>query len=107
MKTLTRCFILATLLSAGSGTVADAQQFTGGIRGKVADANGVIPGATVTVTNEATNVSRDTVTNEAGEYNVPALTSRALLHPSDRSPATRRSNAVAFAFRRSSSSRST
>jgi hypothetical protein len=53
------------------GSVADAfsQQFTGGIRGTIGDANGVIPGIAITVTNEGTNVSRETVTNEVGQHN--------------------------------------
>ena len=46
---------------------ANAQTFQGGLRGAVRDAQGVIPGVTVTLTNEATGVSRDTVTNESGE----------------------------------------
>ncbi|HEY7287915.1 MAG TPA: carboxypeptidase regulatory-like domain-containing protein, partial [Vicinamibacterales bacterium] len=52
---------------------AAAQQFTGGVRGAVSDANGVIPGVSVTLTNEGTNVSRETVTNEVGQYNFPAV----------------------------------
>jgi hypothetical protein len=52
---------------------ARAQTFTGGIRGVVTDANGVLPGATVTLINEATNVSRETVTNAVGQYNFPAI----------------------------------
>jgi hypothetical protein len=64
---------LAAVLVLGSATDGLSQQFTGGIRGTVRDANGVIPGATVTVTNEATNVARETVTNPVGEYNFPAL----------------------------------
>src|SRR5437867_9981758 len=52
---------------------AGAQQFTGGVRGIVRDANGVIPGVTVTLTNEATNISRDVTTNEVGQYNFPAV----------------------------------
>ena len=52
---------------------ARGQTFTGGIRGVVTDANGVLPGATVTLTNEATNISRDTVTNDVGQYNFPAV----------------------------------
>jgi hypothetical protein len=43
------------------------------MRGAVRDAQGVIPGVTVTLTNEATGVSRDTVTNDSGEYSFPAL----------------------------------
>ena len=73
MSRPTTYFFLAAGLSLATGTEAFAQQFTGGIRGTVSDANGVIPGATVTVTNEATTVPRDTVTNEVGEYNFPAL----------------------------------
>src|SRR6188474_3484404 len=61
------------LLVAGTASVS-AQQFTGGMRGAVRDANGVIPGVAVTLTNEATNISRETVTNEVGQYNFPALT---------------------------------
>ena len=54
-------------------TVAYGQTFTGGIRGVVSDASGVVPGAPVTLINEATNVSRETVTNEVGQYNFPAV----------------------------------
>ncbi len=50
-----------------------AQQFTGGVRGVVRDANGVIPGVSVTLTNEGSNISRDTVTNDVGQYNFPAV----------------------------------
>jgi hypothetical protein len=52
---------------------AAAQQFTGGVRGAVSDPNGVIPGVSLTLTNESTNVSRETVTNEVGVYNFPAV----------------------------------
>jgi hypothetical protein len=61
------------LVMAGAASVG-AQQFTGGMRGAVRDANGVIPGVPVTLTNEATNIAREVVTNEAGQYNFPALT---------------------------------
>ncbi len=66
-------FFLASVLLLACGTDGFSQQFTGGIRGAVRDANGVIPGATVIVTNEGTAVARDTVTNEVGEYSFPAL----------------------------------
>src|SRR5436305_6899052 len=59
-------------LLAGAASVC-AQQFTGGLRGAIRDANGVVPGVTVTMTNEATNVSRETVTNDVGQYNFPAV----------------------------------
>jgi len=67
-----RSFVCALLLSAVAAPLY-AQQFTGGVRGAVHDANGVIPGVTVTLTNEATNISREVVTNEAGEYSFPAV----------------------------------
>ena len=50
-----------------------AQTFTGGVRGAVSDANGVIPGVSVTIINEGTQVSRDTTTNASGEYNFSAV----------------------------------
>jgi trimeric autotransporter adhesin len=52
---------------------AGAQTFQGGLRGAIKDAQGVIPGATVSLINEATNVSRDTVSNDSGEYSFPAI----------------------------------
>src|SRR5438093_8803858 len=64
---------LALVVVFGGATPGFSQQFTGGTRGTVSDANGVIPGVTVTVTNEATSVPRETVTNAVGEYNFPAL----------------------------------
>ena len=63
------CFLLLLLWASSSG----AQQFTGGVRGAVRDANGVIPGAAVTLTNEGTNIAREVVTNEVGQYNFPAV----------------------------------
>lgn len=47
---------------------------TGSILGTVTDSTGaVIPGANVTVTNAATNVSNKTVSSSSGDYNVPSL----------------------------------
>src|ERR687892_2367669 len=65
--------VVCLLLLLAGAAAAGAQQFTGGVRGVVRDANGVIPGVTVTLTNEATNVSRDTVSNDVGQYNFPAV----------------------------------
>ena len=74
MKTgLARVVTCWLLVMAGAAS-AGAQQFTGGVRGAVRDANGVIPGVAVTLTNEATNITRDTVTNDVGQYNFPAVT---------------------------------
>jgi trimeric autotransporter adhesin len=69
----TRRALTCLLLLGTLAAVAGAQTFTGGVRGVVSDVNGVIPGVTVTLTNEATNVSRDTVTNDVGQYNFPAV----------------------------------
>jgi hypothetical protein len=43
------------------------------LRGVVRDANGVIPGVTVTLTNEGTGATRDAVSNDEGGYNFAAV----------------------------------
>ena len=54
--------------------VCDAQTFRGGIAGRVADSTGaVLPGVTVTATNDATGVARTTVTSTGGDFSVPDL----------------------------------
>src|SRR2546428_4360620 len=51
-------------------------QATATINGRIVDPGGaVLPGATVTITDAATGVARDTVTNGEGLYSVPALNS--------------------------------
>src|SRR6266852_5427345 len=51
-------------------------QATATISGRVVDqGGGALPGVTVTVTNVATGVTRDTVTNAEGLYTLPALDS--------------------------------
>jgi hypothetical protein len=72
MRRLAGVLLSAALLAAATASVS-AQQFTGGVRGEVRDPNGIIPGVTVSLTNEATNISRETVTNEVGQYNFPAV----------------------------------
>jgi len=72
MRTLVSvaCGVLAAVtLSTG----AHAQSFQGGLRGTVKDAQGVIPGATVTMTNQQNNTVRETQTNGQGEYSFPAV----------------------------------
>src|SRR5215203_3424343 len=60
-----------TLHAAG----AAAQDFRGGIVGRVSDeSGGLLPGVTITVTNRETNVSNNTVTNETGDYTLLYLT---------------------------------
>jgi hypothetical protein len=56
-------------------TTADAfAQATGEITGTITDSSrSVVPGATVTVTNESTGTLRHAISNEAGVYAAPAL----------------------------------
>jgi trimeric autotransporter adhesin len=67
------CTVTFLVLCLAGATAVNAQQFTGGVRGVVRDPNGVIPGVTVTLTNEKTNISREVTTNEVGQYNFPAM----------------------------------
>ncbi len=73
MRTCFKSIALCWLLIAVGAASAGAQQFTGGVRGAVRDANGVIPGVAVTLTNEATNISREVTTNDVGQFNFPAV----------------------------------
>jgi len=55
-------------------TPAAAQRTNASLRGTISDPSGAItPGVTVTVRNEATGLTRTTVTNEAGLYSFPEL----------------------------------
>ena len=64
---------VALLLVPLVTSTAWAQTFTGGLRGAVRDANGVIPGVTVTITNDATGATRDAISNDQGEYSFAAV----------------------------------
>lgn len=70
---LSRWALLVLLIAPLVASPAFAQTFTGGLRGAVKDANGVIPGVTVTLLNEGTGASRDAVSNEEGQYNFAAV----------------------------------
>ena len=62
------CLALALFLS---GAAAVAQTITGSVRGTVTDPSGAaIPGARVVVTNTATGVTTQTVSDQSGLYNV-------------------------------------
>ena len=51
-----------------------SQKFTGIIRGAVTDQSGaVVPGAEVTIKNDATGETRTVTTNDQGEYVAPEL----------------------------------
>jgi hypothetical protein len=75
MRTLSSalCLLLAAVVLSAFPTSLHAQSSQGGLRGVVKDAQGVIPGVTVTMVNDANGVSRDTVTNGVGEYSFPAI----------------------------------
>lgn len=63
--------LLCLLVSA---SLAVAQRDLGTVTGTVTDPQGAaVPNAKVTITDDATGVSNDTVTNEAGTYTRPAL----------------------------------
>jgi hypothetical protein len=75
---VTRYFLLATLIGLSLGLVANAQEVTGTIVGTVRDANGgSVPGATVTIADAAKGnlVVRTVTTNDDGEFNAPLLQS--------------------------------
>src|SRR5687768_8871861 len=69
-----RALLSVFLITAVATAAAHAQGTTSRMVGSVTDATGaVLPGATVTLTNEATNVSFTTVTTSAGTYVFEAL----------------------------------
>jgi len=72
-----RRFTSAVILVAcvlGIGGYAHAQVSAGAVLGTVSDPSGaLIPGVTITVTNEGTNQSRQAITNESGSYRVEPL----------------------------------
>jgi hypothetical protein len=70
---LSRWCLLALLMLPLATSSVWAQTFTGGLRGAVKDAGGVVPGAAVSITNEGTGETRETVSNEVGQYNFPAV----------------------------------
>src|SRR3989442_14217006 len=69
-----RRLVWLALLVAMMPLTAAAQETRGNISGTVRDAQGVVPGASVTLTNVDTNISQHLVTNESGYYEVPLLT---------------------------------
>ena len=69
------CTVAALLLAVFFCSLSlPGQNATGNISGTVADASGaVIPGATVTLTDDATGSKRETVSNHAGVFNFAAV----------------------------------
>src|SRR5215510_10532219 len=74
MACLRRLVFFGLFLTLGLATVATAQTFRGGISGRVADASGgVLPGVSVTATNNGTSVARNTITSDTGDFSFPDL----------------------------------
>ena len=71
-----RCCCRALLLSSVlvlPVQLVEAQETRGNILGTVKDAEGVVPGATITITNLDTRASQRLVTNTAGYFEAPLL----------------------------------
>src|SRR5206468_1336380 len=68
-----RSAVLASLLTfLLTAPALEAQVLYGSIVGNVKDAQGgTVPAATVTITNKDTNLTRETVTSQTGEYTIP------------------------------------
>ncbi|MGH9144481.1 MAG: carboxypeptidase regulatory-like domain-containing protein [Vicinamibacterales bacterium] len=74
MSSWKRLSVYLFLALFGVAGVSAAQTFRGGIAGRVADSTGaVLPGVTITATNDATGVSRTTTTSAGGDFSVPDL----------------------------------
>ncbi len=66
--------ILYFLTCFAFANIAGAQTTTGTVSGTVVDAGGAsVPGATVTITDQANQASRTAVTNESGSFSFPSL----------------------------------
>src|SRR5437868_1173899 len=76
IRHFTICMVI--VLTLGLSIHAHAQVSAGAILGTSTDPSGaLIPGVTITVTNEGTNQSRQAITNESGSYRVEPLQSGA------------------------------
>ena len=63
-----RSIVVGVIVALACVIGLNAQTYQGALRGAVKDAQGVIPGAEVTLINEDTNAVRAAVSNEVGEY---------------------------------------
>ena len=66
--------VLSLFLVLASASLAYAQATSAVLQGVVSDSQGgIIPGATVTVTNTETGLAREVISNESGFYRLAAL----------------------------------
>ncbi|HVM74735.1 MAG TPA: TonB-dependent receptor [Candidatus Saccharimonadales bacterium] len=73
-RTLCTCVCVLTVLILSVGPVANSQTFRGTILGTVTDSSGAaVPGATVTIKNVDTGLTRAVTTTDTGDYSVPEL----------------------------------
>ena len=68
-----RTFLASVVVIIALAGTAAGQSYQGGLRGTARDAEGVIPGVTITLINQESGVSRETGTNAAGEYSFPGV----------------------------------
>src|ERR1051326_311923 len=69
-----KCAAWVLLMLLATVSIAQAQTFRGGISGRVTDPTGaVLPGVTVTATNNGTGVARTTTSSESGDFSLPDL----------------------------------
>jgi hypothetical protein len=75
MKNCVLVLLLMVVATAAlNSTVVWGQTPTAGVTGRVTDTTGaVVPGVTIKVTNLDTNISQQTVTNDAGDFVLPYL----------------------------------
>ncbi len=69
-----RRIIFATMTLCMFATLAFSQSTTGRLLGTVSGPDGLLPGATVTVTDAQTGRTQTTITNENGGYNFERVT---------------------------------
>jgi hypothetical protein len=74
MKSNVRSLVLVVALCGVFHSLVLGQTATGGIRGVIRDdSDGVVRGATITVTNKGTGVARQSISDETGSYQVSNL----------------------------------
>src|SRR6185295_994779 len=68
-RRIARCWTCAIVVVFSVEAGVRGQSFQGGLRGALKDGGGaIVPGVSIALVNEATNISRETVSNGVGEY---------------------------------------
>lgn len=73
MKITIRFMLMLFLLAIAVYVPAFAQSNTGRLVGIVADASGVVPGASVVITDSKTGKKRELVASDDGSFTIPQL----------------------------------